>query len=309
MSSTSPLPLLIDCDPGIDDALALLLAAGSPALDIRAVTCVAGNRPVEQTSLNARRVLDLAGADAVPVHAGCARPLTQAEPRSNLVHGADGLGGVALPLRGAVAAGHAIDVLVELLLAAAPGTLRLVALGPLTNLACAELRSPGLLRRAAQIDVMGGAAFCPGNVNPHAEFNFYADPLAAQIVLSAGAQLQLFGLDVTEQARMSDDWIASLAALPGPAAAAAQAMLRAYSGVDPLLHDVCPVAAVFAPELFDSAAHRVAVEWRDREREGRLLVDDAAAAAGDSAIARIVTRANTPALLDTVAQALRRLGA
>jgi purine nucleosidase len=308
MSTSAPIPLLIDCDPGIDDALALLLAAGTPALRIRAVTTVAGNRPLDQTTVNARRVLDLAGADHVPVHAGCSRPIAQAAPRSNLVHGDDGLGGAKLPLRGTLARDHAVDVLLRALQSDDAAALRVAALGPLTNLACAELHSPGVLRRAARIDIMGGAAFCAGNVNPHAEFNFWADPLAAQIVLASGARLRIFGLDVTNQARMSSAWIDALAALPGPAAAAAHTMLRAYSGVDPLLHDVCPVAAVFAPTLFGGATHRVGVEWRDAVTEGRLLVGEAASAAGDTGEAEVVTRVDAPALLALVEAALRRLG-
>lgn len=308
MTEPTPIPVLIDCDPGIDDALALLLAAGTPALQVRAVTTVAGNRPAAQTAVNARRVMDLAGADDVPVYAGCARSLAQAADRNNLVHGDDGLGGTVLPLRGAIAPGHAVEVLLRALGADDPAGLRLIALGPLTNLACAELHTPGILRRAAQIDIMGGAAFCPGNVTPQAEFNFWADPLAAQIVLASGARLRIFGLDVTNQARMSAEWIHSLAALPGAAAAAAHTMLRAYSGVDPLLHDVCPVAAVFAPELFGGSRHRVGVEWRDRTAEGRLLVDEAASASGESGEADVITGVDAPALLARVAGALRRLG-
>ena len=266
-----PLPLLIDCDPGIDDALALLLAAAAPGLALQAVTCVAGNRPVEQTAPNARRILDLTGAHGVPVYAGCARPLAQAEPRSNLVHGEDGLGGVVLPLQGRVEPRHAVDLLVDALQSAPAGTLHLVALGPLTNLALAELRAPGVLRRAARIDIMGGSADRPGNVNPHAEFNFHCDPLAAHIVLTAGAELQVFGLDVTAQAEMSPAWRASLAALGTPVARAAHAMLQAYAHVDPLLHDACPVAALIDPSLFGGETRRMRVEWRDAETEGRLV--------------------------------------
>ena len=277
----TPLPLLIDCDPGIDDALALLLAAAAPGLALRAVTCVAGNRPVEQTAPNARRIMDLAGAHGVPVHAGCARPLAQAEPRSNLVHGEDGLGGVALPLQGRVDPRHAVDVLLDALHAAPAGTLHLVALGPLTNLALAELRAPGVLRRAARIDIMGGSADRPGNVTEHAEFNFHCDPLAANIVLTSGAELQVFGLDVTSQTEMSEPWRASLATLGTPVALAAHAMLQAYAHIDPLLHDACPVAALIDPTLFDGEARRMRVEWRDAVSEGRLVTTPAVA--GNSA--------------------------
>lgn len=308
MSASPPTSVLIDCDPGIDDALALLLAAGTPALQVRAVTTVAGNRPAAQTALNARRVLDLAGATGVPVHPGCERSLAQAAPRNNLVHGDDGLGGAVLPQRTPLADGHAVDVLLHALTADDAAHLHLIALGPLTNLALAELRAPGLLRRAARIDIMGGAAFCPGNVTPHAEFNFWADPLAAQVVLASGARLRIFGLDVTNQARMSAAWIDSLARLPGPAARAAHTMLGAYSGIDALLHDVCPVAAVLAPALFGGSRHRVGVQWRDPTAEGRLLVDDAASAAGETGQAEVITQVDAEALFAHVDAALRRLG-
>jgi purine nucleosidase len=299
--STS-IPIVIDCDPGIDDALALLLALGSPELSLQAVTCVAGNRPVEQTTLNARRVLDLAGAHQVPVHAGCARPLAQPDPCCNLVHGADGLGGLDLPLQGPLEAEHAVDALLRLLHAHPPGTLRLVAIGPLTNLALAEIKRPGVLRRAAQLDIMGGAAFVPGNVQPQAEFNFYADPLAAQTVLASGARIQLYGLDVTTQAVMGEAWIESLASLPGRAAQAACVMLQAYASHDRLLHDVCPVAGIALPQLFSAAPHRARVEWRAAESEGRLIAEADAASP-----LQLVTGVDTDALLDRVRQALSRL--
>ena len=309
-SMPMPLPLLIDCDPGIDDALALLLAAAAPGLDLRAVTCVAGNRPVEQTAPNARRILDLAGADGVPVHAGCARPLAQAEPRSNLVHGPDGLGGVTLPLRGRVEPRHAVDVLVEALQTAPAGTLHVVALGPLTNLALAELRAPGLLRRAARIDIMGGAADRRGNVTEHAEFNFHCDPLAAQIVLSAGAALQVFGLDVTSQTAMSEAWRASIATLGTPVAPATHAMLQAYAHVDPLLHDACPVAALIEPGLFGGELRRMRVEWRDPVSEGRLLTQPAGAEStvGDGwGLGRLITSVDNTRLLALVRDSVARL--
>jgi purine nucleosidase len=312
-----PLPLLIDCDPGIDDALALLLAAAAPGLALHAVTCVAGNRPVEQTAPNARRILDLAGAHGVPVHAGCGRPLAQAEPRSNLVHGADGLGGVELPLQGRVDPRHAVDVLIDALQTAPAGTLHLVALGPLTNLALAELRASGVLKRAARIDIMGGSADRPGNVTPHAEFNFHCDPLAADIVLKSGADVQVFGLDVTAQTEMSEAWRASLATLGTPVALAAHAMLQAYAHIDPLLHDACPVAALIDPTLFSGETRRMRVEWRDTESEGRLVTAttdaDASAAAisqggsGSWGQGRLITTVDTARLLALVRDSVASL--
>lgn len=264
-------PIIIDCDPGIDDALALLLAAGSPAMDILAVTTVAGNRPAPITARNARKIMDLAGRHAVPVYAGAERPFSGGEARCNLVHGVDGLGGVALPSEREINAGHAASMLVQLLQERPAATVELVAMGPLTNLALAEMLAPGILRRARRLLVMGGALRVPGNVTPAAEFNFYADALAAHIVLGAQAELLLFPLDVTAKAIMSDAWIASIGALGSDSGRAAAAMLAAYAEQDPLLHDACPVAYLLEPALFSGEPCEIAVDWRAGPTDGHVL--------------------------------------
>src|SRR5574341_643544 len=261
--------LLIDCDPGIDDALALLLACGSPEFELLGVTAVAGNRPVDVTGLNACRVLDLAGRHGVPVYAGAARPLASAQPRCNLVHGEDGLGGVPLAAARSPAGEHASDFIARALLQAPPSTLTLAALGPLTNLALAEIKHPGVLQRARSLVIMGGAAFRPGNVTPCAEFNFHADALAAHTVLEAAPHIHLFGLDVTSQAAMPEQWITSLAELGTRSGRAAHAMLSAYAQLDPLLHDACPLAWLLEPQLFSGEACVVSVDWRPGLTEGQ----------------------------------------
>ncbi|KAF1042081.1 MAG: Pyrimidine-specific ribonucleoside hydrolase RihA [Herbaspirillum frisingense] len=265
------IPVIIDCDPGIDDALALLLAAGSSEIGLRAITTVAGNRPVQTTSHNARKILDLAGLHEVPVYAGAQRPLYGSEARCNLVHGEDGLGGVQLPEQRPIAGEHAANALVRLLQDAEAGSIELVAIGPLSNLAMAELLAPGILRRARRLLVMGGALRVPGNITPTAEFNFYADPLAADIVMRSGAQIVLFPLDVTHQAIMSADWIASFAGLGTRCGTAAAAMLKAYAELDPLLHDACPVAYLLQPRLFGEEACELQVDWRPGATEGYAL--------------------------------------
>jgi purine nucleosidase len=261
--------LIIDCDPGIDDALALLLACGSPEFELLGITTVAGNRPAPITAANACRLMDLAGRHEVPVFMGAVRPLAQAQPRCNLVHGEDGLGGVVLPAGRTPAAEHASDFIARTLLAEPAGSVTLVAVGPLTNLALAEIKHPGLLQRAKTLAVMGGAAFQPGNITPCAEFNFYADPLAAHTVMSCGQQVHLFGLDVTSKAVMSEDWIASLGMLHTRSAQAAHAMLHAYALEDPLLHDACPLAWLLEPALFRGETCTVEVDWRPGLTEGQ----------------------------------------
>lgn len=263
--------VIIDCDPGIDDALALLLAAGSPSLRLLAVTTVAGNRPVATTAVNGRKILDLAGLRDVPVYAGAARPLGYAEPRCNLVHGEDGLGGVDLGVAAPVQDGHAANRLVELLLAHPEHSIELVATAPLTNLALAESLSPGILRRARRLLIMGGALRFPGNITPAAEFNFYADPVAAEMVLAAGANTVLFPLDVTSSAIMTPAWIASFHALGSACGRAAAGMLEAYAELDPLLHDACPVAHLLDETLFSGEPCHIEVDWRQGPTAGHAL--------------------------------------
>jgi purine nucleosidase len=265
-------PIIIDCDPGIDDALALLVAAGSREFEILGVTTVAGNRPLEVTSLNACRVLDAALREDVPVYSGCPRPLTHSAPRCNLVHGEDGLGGVTMPTRRSPAPAHATHFLVETLRDAPIGSITLVAVGPLTNLAVAEVMHPGILRRAQSLLVMGGAAFRPGNVTSSAEFNFYADALAAHIVMQSGIEVKLFGLDVTSKAKMSADWIASFDKLHTSCGAAVRGMLESYASLEPLLHDACPVACLLDPTLFSGEPCSVAVSWQHGPAEGHTTV-------------------------------------
>jgi purine nucleosidase len=262
--------IIIDCDPGIDDAMALLLACASPELELLAVTTVAGNRPVETTTRNAGRILRVAGRDATQVFAGCKRPLAYPEARCNGIHGEDGLGGSTLPDGRQPANRHAVDYIEGVLLDSAIDHVTVVAMGPLTNLALAEIKHPGLLKRARSLLIMGGAAFRSGNVTPSAEFNFHADALAAQTVLASGANVLLFGLDVTSKASMNDAWIASFAALSTRCGQAAHSMLRGYAVRDPAVHDACPVAYLVEPRLFSSAPCGVSVDWRPGPTEGNL---------------------------------------
>jgi len=300
--------VVIDCDPGIDDALALLLAAASPELELIGVCCVAGNRAVATTADNACRVLDLAGRGDVEVHAGCSRPLTQAEARSNLVHGDDGLGGAALARSRRPSALHACDFIERTLFDRPAGSVTMIAIGPLTNLALAEIKRPGLLRRARMVVLMGGAAFCDGNITPSAEFNFHADALAAQTVLCSGAAIHLFGLDVTRQAFLPADWIDSLGDLGNRCGAAARSMLKGLQRPRPLLHDACPVAWLLAPEHFTAQRCTVAVDWRPGLTEGHLAAKRLAA--GDQPagpVAEVFTSVEADGLLALLRQRLALL--
>jgi purine nucleosidase len=306
---TGAIDLIIDCDPGIDDALALFLAAGSrDELRLLGVTCVAGNRPVETTAANTCRLLDAAGRSDVPVYAGAAQPLSPHEARCNLVHSEDGLGGVAIPLRRLADAMPAVDYLLHTLGAASPRSITLVAMGPLTNLALAEQAQPGLLKRARSVVVMGGAVACPGNVTPLAEFNFHADAAAAQVVLDVGAEIELFGLDVTSKAVMSPAWIDSLKSIDGRCADLAHRMLKAYALQDALLHDACPVAWLLRPELFSSHPWRLRVNQTPGEASGQVLGECLPETPADvRPQVRVHMEVDGAGLLALVAQRLTRL--
>ncbi len=254
--------LILDCDPGVDDALAILLALASPELALEAVTCVAGNVDLDRTAANALRVLDLAGRGDVPVHAGCARPLMRrVGVDAAWVHGDDGLGGIELPPpAGPLADGHAVDIIIETARRLPTGTLTLCPIGPLTNIALAIVKAPDIVERLAGIVLMGGAAFNPGNVTPAAEFNIYVDPHAAHIVFEAGAPLVMHGLDVTHKAPATAARRQALGALPAPIGPRLIRMLGGYGSGDPFVHDACAVAWLLAPELFETVEARVEVE-------------------------------------------------
>lgn len=271
-------PLIIDCDPGQDDAIALLLAFAAPeALDVLGVTAVAGNVPLSLTARNARAICELAGRADVPVHAGCARPLVGAPASAEHVHGASGLDGADLPEpRLPLAPGHAVDFLIETLgKAGQPVTLAVT--GPQTNVATALRRAPEIAQNIERIVMMGGAVG-PGNITPFAEFNIFADPYAADIVFRSGIPIVMFGLDVTHRVIATDERIAEIRALASPVARAVAGMLGFYGKrkkaaglAGPPLHDPCTIAWLIEPGLFEGRPMRVRVETERDPRIGRTV--------------------------------------
>lgn len=268
-------PLIIDCDPGKDDAVALLLAFGSPELDVLAITTVAGNVSLEHTQRNARRICEVAGRNQMEVYAGCPRPILKALETASHIHGEDGLAGAALPDPVmALQSGHAVDYLVDRLMAS-EGDITLAVLGPLTNLALAMVKQPAIIPRIGEIVLMGGAIE-GGNATPHAEFNIYTDPHAAAVVFAAGAPLTMIGLDVTHQAVATPERVRAIAAIDNPAAAMVARMmtldLERREGGAPL-HDPCVIAYLLAPELFAGETMAVTIETMDRTREGQTVAN------------------------------------
>jgi purine nucleosidase len=299
--------IIIDCDPGVDDAVALLLAFASPdRLDLRAITTVAGNVTIDLATRNALRVREVAGRPDVPVHSGAAAPLRRPLATAEHVHGAGGLGGVELPhLSARPAPGHAADALAALLLAAEhPVTLAM--LGPQTNIAMALERAPEIRRMVAEIVFMGGSAGA-GNVTPHAEFNMHVDPDAAAAVLASRIPSTMVGLDVTRQARMTEHRLARIAALATPSARLAASILEPYVAGGRLegeaLHDPCVIAYLLEPGLFRGRPARVSVECVDQERLGKTTVS---APEGTHSLVRFLYAVDVEGFFDLLAERLGR---
>ena len=271
--------IIIDTDPGQDDAVALLLAfASADRLDLRAITTVAGNVPVAQTTINALRIRDLGGVDGVPVHAGAAGPLIFPLETAEFVCGPDGLAGADLPEpRGAAAPGHAVEAIIAICRAAADDGITLCPLGPLTNLALAFRMAPDILPKVRRIVLMGGAIGL-GNMTPAAEFNVHVDPHAAAIVFGCGRPIVMFGLGVTLQAIVGREQVARIGALGTATGRAVHGMLtRPRPGglgtAGHPMHDPCVIAFLIWPELFAGRDCFVEIETGAGPLRGRTTID------------------------------------
>jgi purine nucleosidase len=275
--------IIIDCDPGQDDAINLLLALSSPdKFDILGITTVAGNVPLALTERNARLMCDIGGRSDIPVFAGCARPMQGELITAEEVHGKNGIDGIDIfepktPLQPA----HAVDFLIDSLLAAADGSVTLVPTGPLTNIASALVREPRIAKKIRRIVLMGGAMREGGNTTPSAEFNILVDPHAAQIVFECGRPITAMGLDVTHQVLATKDRIRRIRAVGNRAALATAGMLDFFSRHDSdkygaggaPLHDPCTIAYMLVPELFEGKECNIAVETESPLTRGHTAVD------------------------------------
>ncbi|MGN9838926.1 nucleoside hydrolase [Nonomuraea sp. H19] len=302
--------VLIDCDPGIDDALALALAAGSPdALDVVGVTTVGGNVDLELTTANALALREFLQLGDVPVTPGSAGALMRGTVRAAHVHGVTGLGDVVLPAPvREPSKGHAVDFILDTL-RAAPGEITLVAVGPLTNVALAVRRDPRVVEWARDLVIMGGS-YTRGNHNPAAEFNMLADPEAAAIVFDAGWTVKMLGLDVTLSAVVTSDVLDRMRPLgrlsellvPG---AQSYGMVTAEGG--PAIHDACAVAYVLDPSLFTCVPAVVNVETAGTYTRGMTVTDFKV---GDrQANALVATTLDVKRFWDLVVGAYERLAA
>jgi purine nucleosidase len=262
--------ILIDTDPGIDDAVAILLTLASPELEVAGIVAVAGNMPLGVTEANARAICELAGRSDIPVYGGCARPITRSPITAEHFHGASGLGTLVLPPPAmARRPEHGVDATIDLLRSAPPRSIAWCALGPLTNLAMAVIKAPDIVERVGELVLMGGASRALGNTTPAAEFNIHADPHAAQIVFESGLPITMISLDVTQQVRSTPERIACVQAIGTPVAT-----LLTPSGTEPsALHDPCVIAYLLAPELFAGSRVNVAVECESSLTLGMTVVD------------------------------------
>ena len=274
--------IIIDTDPGQDDAVAILLALASPELEVLGITCVAGNVPLPLTSKNARVVCELAGRTDIKVFAGCDRPLVRPLVTAEYVHGKTGLDGIALPEPAmALQPGHAVDFLIETLRREPAGTVTLCPLGPLTNIATALQKAPDIAPRIAEIVLMGGAYFEVGNTTPAAEFNIHVDPQAAEIVFHSGVPLVVLPLDATHQVLTNRARIEAFRGLGTPVGHAVASWtdfferfdMEKYGSEGAPLHDPCVIAYLQQPDLFEGRHINVEIETVSELTMGMTVAD------------------------------------
>lgn len=279
---SEPRKIIIDTDPGQDDAVAILLALASPELDVLAITAVAGNVPLSLTQKNARKICELAGRTDIPVYAGAVRPITRGLVTAEHVHGRTGLDGPDLPQPSMpLQEKHAVDYLVETIMNEPDSAVTLCVLGPLTNIALAMIREPALSGRISEIVLMGGGYFEQGNVTPSAEFNIYVDPQAADVVFRSGVPIVMMPLDVTHKALTTNARVAAIRELGTPVAVATAELLDFFDRYDEEkygtdggpLHDPCVIAYLLKPDLFSGRQCNVEIETASELTMGATVVD------------------------------------
>ncbi len=275
--------IIIDTDPGQDDAVAILLALASPAeIDLLGITAVAGNVPLPLTQKNARIVCELAGRTDVPVFAGCDAPLERRLVTAENVHGKTGLDGLprpdpTMPLQGS----HGVDFIVDTLRSEPSGTVTLCPIGPLTNIASAFRKAPDIVGRVEEIVLMGGAYFEVGNTTPAAEFNIYVDPEAAAEVFASGVKLTAMPLDVTHKALTSDAIVKAFGDMGTELGTVVASWIdfferfdmEKYGSAGAPLHDPCTIAYLIQPDMFTGRFINVEVETGSDLTRGMTVAD------------------------------------
>lgn len=276
--------IILDCDPGHDDAVAILLALASPEIELAGLTVVGGNVRLASTVVNARKVVTLSGCEGVDIYAGCPRPMLREIVTGEHVHGESGLdsGSGALLAEPTVPVNeqHAVNYIIDTVRAAASGEITLVTTGPLTNVAVAFAMAPDIIDKLDELIIMGGAGYEPGNITPAAEFNVFVDPHAAAAVFDSGIKLTMFGLDVTHQMLIAPPRLALLAGAGRVGETLADLLdffnrydISKYGWDGAPLHDPCTIAYLIEPELFEGRHMHVTVDTVDGPSLGRTVTD------------------------------------
>lgn len=277
-----PRKIIIDTDPGQDDALAILLALASPELEVLGIVAVAGNIPLKLTEANVRKVCEVASRPDVKVYAGSTRPMVRQLVTAEHVHGQTGLDGYELPdPTMPLQDGHGVDFIIDTLMAEEPGTVTLCPLGPLTNIGIALVREPKIASRIKEIVLMGGGCFEGGNITPAAEFNIYVDPHAAEVVFGSGVPIVMMPLDVTHKVLTTEKRIAAMRGIGTRVGEVAAAWLEFFERFDEAkygtdggpLHDPNVIAYLIRPELYSGRHCNVEIETASPLTIGETVVD------------------------------------
>lgn len=316
--------IILDCDPGHDDAIAILLAAGSPEIELLGITTVAGNNTIENVTTNAQAVCQVAGID-VPIARGASEPLVTQQIVSHDIHGGTGMDGPVLPeITGELDPRHAVDFIIDTVMAEPAGTVTLVPVGPFTNIALAMRKEPRIIRRVKRVVAMGGS-YTRGNVTPSAEYNIYVDPEAAEAVFRAEWDVTMVGLDLTHQALATRELQERVRAFGGDISRFVLDIWgfigKTYEDVfefpAPPVHDACCVAYLIDPEVMRTEAAHVAVELHGQWTKGMTVVNFAdrpgmhhstgVAADLQDHRARVATELDWDRFADLVADSIERL--
>ncbi len=275
--------VIIDTDPGQDDAVAILLALASPdEIDLLGIVAVAGNVPLAHTERNARRIVELAGRPEVPVHAGCVRPMMRGLRTAEHVHGRTGLDGADLPEpKVALQSQHGVDFIIDTLRTAEPGSITLCTLGPLTDIGMALVKAPDIAQHVREIVMMGGAYFEVGNITPTAEFNIFVDPEAADVVMKSGIPIVMSPLDLTHRMLTTRERLDAFAGLGNKAGKVVSGLLSfserfdlaKYGSIGAPLHDPTVIAYLLRPELFAGKTVNVSIETSSPLTLGMTVTD------------------------------------
>ena len=307
--------IILDCDPGHDDAIALLLAHGNPQIELLAVTTVHGNQTIEKVTRNALAVATIAGITGVPFAAGAHRPLVRAPETAASIHGESGMDGPTLPAPTLdVIERHAVDLIIDTIMQNEPGTITLVPTGALTNIALAVRKEPRIAARVKEVVLMGGG-YHSGNWSAAAEFNIVIDPEAAHIVFNEGWKLTMVGLDLTHQALATPDVVAAIAAIGTTPARFvvelleffAQTYLESQGYEHPPVHDPCAVALVIDPSVMEVVRVPLDIELTGTLTVG-MTVADFRAPAPDSCTTFAATKLDRPKFWALIVDALERIG-